>query len=117
MDGYDSSGRHITKPAWGSWYTIQQTKEVIQIIAEKYAKPEYQDTIVAIELLNEPLAAALESKDALKQFYKDGYHKIRAISNTPVVIHDAFQDPSFSNSVLNYPEGQNGKYSSSSTTP
>ncbi|KAI4171354.1 MAG: hypothetical protein LQ343_004310 [Gyalolechia ehrenbergii] len=100
----DNSGRLIRRPETPGWTrgdSINQTLAVIQLIANKYAQKSYQDVVVAIELLNEPLASALTGgTNAVTQFYNDGYGNVRKISNTPVMIHDAFQNVSFWNGVL-----------------
>lgn len=100
QNGYDNSG-HLTKtPGWEQGDTVKQTLLVLKQISDKYAKPEYQDVVVAIELLNEPLASTLPSLDILKQFYRDGYGEVRAVSDTPVVLHDAFKQSSAWNGFL-----------------
>ena len=109
QNGFDNSGHRIKTPGWESGDTIQKTRQVIQIIADKYAQPSYQDVVVAIELLNEPLASAFPSTPDLVQFYKDGYGDVRTISDTPVMIHDAFEQNGFWNDVLTTPDTKNGK--------
>ncbi|KAL8850563.1 MAG: hypothetical protein Q9221_004520 [Calogaya cf. arnoldii] len=108
QNGFDNSGQLIKKPAIPGWTqgdSIDATLGVIQLIANKYAQPSYQDVIVAIQLLNEPLASSLTGgTNAVIQFYNDGYGNIRKISNTPVIIHDAFQNGSFWNGVLAPPD-------------
>ena len=80
-------------PTWQSGDTIAQTLTVLETITQKYAQSEYQDVIVAIELLNEPLSSELNLGE-IQQFYRDGYGQVRDVSNTPVIIHDAFLPPS-----------------------
>ena len=109
QNGFDNSGHRTKTPGFESGDTIQKTLEVLKIIANKYAQPSYQDVVVAIELLNEPLASALPSTPDLVQFYKDGYGNVRAVSNTPVMIHDAFEQHGFWNDVLTTPDTQNGE--------
>ncbi|KAL8952244.1 MAG: hypothetical protein Q9222_001830 [Ikaeria aurantiellina] len=108
QNGYDNSGQLIPKPQTPGWTqgdSVNQTLAVIQLIANKYAQQSYQDVVVAIELLNEPLASALTGgANAVIQFYNDGYGNVRKISNTPVMIHDAFQNGSFWNGVLAPPD-------------
>ncbi len=100
QNGYDNSGHLIKTPGWEQGDTVKQTLSVLQQISNKYAKTDYQDVVVAIELLNEPLASELPSIDILKQFYRDGFGEVRAVSDTPVVLHDAFQPSSFWNGFL-----------------
>ncbi|KAI4258103.1 MAG: hypothetical protein LQ352_001346 [Teloschistes flavicans] len=104
QNGYDNSG-HLIKspqtPGWTQGDSVNQTLAVIQLIANKYAQQSYQDVVVAIELLNEPLASALTGgTNAVIQYYNDGYGDVRKISNTPVMLHDAFQNGSFWDGVL-----------------
>ena len=98
QNGFDNSGHKVT-PGWQQGDSVAQTLAVLQTITAKYAKAEYQDVVVAIELLNEPLGPVL-NMDTLKQFYRDGFGQVRAVSDTPVVIHDAFVAPSSFNGVL-----------------
>ncbi|KAL9600947.1 MAG: hypothetical protein Q9219_002882 [cf. Caloplaca sp. 3 TL-2023] len=108
QNGFDNSGQLIKAPETPGWTrgdSVNQTLAVIQLIANKYAQQSYQDVVVAIELLNEPLASALTGgTNAVTQFYNDGYGNVRKISNTPVMVHDAFQNVSFWNGVLPPPD-------------
>ena len=56
QNGFDNSGQNGTV-GWGEGNTIPDTRAVLQLIANKYAKTEYQDVVVAIQLLNEPQPA------------------------------------------------------------
>lgn len=82
---------------------------MLQNITTKYAQPAYQDVVVAIELLNEPLSSELNF-DELKQFYRDGFDQVRAVSDTPVMLHDGFVSPSTWNGFLSVSDNnaQNG---------
>ena len=83
---------------------------MIQLIANKYAQPSYQDVVVALELLNEPLASKLSGgTNAVIQYYNDAYGDVRVISDTPVILHDAFQNGTFWNGVLTSPGSKNGE--------
>lgn len=112
----DNSGHLIKKPdtpGWTQGDSVNQTLAVIQLIANKYAQTSYQDVVVAIELLNEPLASALTGgTNAVIQYYNDGYGDVRKISNTPVIVHDAFQNGSFWSGVLAPPDKMGGMCSS-----
>ena len=109
QNGFDNSGHRIKTPGWESGDSVKQIREVIQFLANKYAQPSYQDVVAAIELLNEPLASALESTDTLVQFYKDGYGDVRSVSDTPVVLHDAFEQGGYWNDILAPPGARNGQ--------
>lgn len=113
QNGFDNSGHRITQDGgslgWTTGDTIKQTLRVVQEIADKYAQTKYQDVVVAIELLNEPLPDRLSGTDAVVQFSKDGYGEVRQVSDTPVIVHDAFQNGSFWNDVLVSGDASNGK--------
>lgn len=93
---------------WGTGSTVSDTRSVIQQIANKYAQKEYQDVVVAIETLNEPLATSISGgPDTVVQFDKDAYGDIRAVSDTEVMLHDAFQTGTFWNNVLSGSDASN----------
>ena len=65
-----------------------------------YIQP-FSDVVTAVELLNEPMGPKLDMNQ-VKQFYQDGYWKVRpSNSETVVVIHDAFQDLNYWSGFLN----------------
>ncbi|KAA8575529.1 hypothetical protein MFRU_002g00270 [Monilinia fructicola] len=102
QNGFDNSGHRITspgKPGWQQGDSVAQTLSVLETITSKYAQKEYQDVVVGIELLNEPAFWALDF-DTLEQFYRDGYGQVRAVSDSVVVIHDAFLQPDNWNNIL-----------------
>lgn len=113
QNGYDNSGHRVqTADTLGFTRgdTVKQTLKVLEKIAKKYAKKDYQDVVVAIELLNEPLPGRLTGTGDVAQFSKDGYGKVREVGSTPVIVHDAFQEASFWNEVLPPGQASNGWY-------
>ncbi|KAF7961161.1 hypothetical protein EAE96_000828 [Botrytis aclada] len=99
QNGFDNSGHKTSSPAFGQGDSVAKTLSVLNTITEKYAQKEYQDVVVGIELLNEP-ANWKVNFDVLEQFYRDGYGQVRAVSDSVVVIHDAFLAPSNWNNIL-----------------
>lgn len=99
QNGFDNSGHLVSTLGWGSGDTVAVTLSVLNTISTKYAQPAYQDTVVGIELLNEPFGPKLNI-DTIKKFYRDGYNQVRAIGDTAVIIHDAFTAPKNMNGVL-----------------
>jgi glucan 1,3-beta-glucosidase len=83
---------------------VKQTLQVLKTISDKYAQPQYQDVVVGIQLLNEPLGPKL-SFELTKQFYQAGFDQVRAVSDTLVILHDAFQTPGAWNNFLNPGQG------------
>lgn len=98
QNGFDNSGIR-GNVGWQQGDTVAQTLAVLKTISKKYGSESYQDVVVGIELLNEPLGPALDM-GKLTQFYKDGFGQQRDVSDNVVVIEDAFQNPSYWNGVL-----------------
>ncbi|KAI9855839.1 MAG: exo-1,3-beta-glucanase [Vezdaea acicularis] len=98
QNGLDNSGRK-GGIYWEEDQFVKLTLSVLNQISQKYAQPDYQDVVVAIELLNEPMGPTLDDVK-LKQFYYDGFGQVRAVSDTAVVLHDAFLSPAYWNGIL-----------------
>lgn len=99
QNGFDHSG-HKGWLAWGQGDSIAQTHRVLKTIGDKYGNKSYNDVIIAIELLNEPNLPGGLSSDTVKQFYRDRFFDLRLTSDTPVMLHDGFWDPSWLNNFL-----------------
>jgi len=102
QNGFDNSGQRMDSPTWQTGDTVQQTLQILKTISDKYAQPSFQDVIAGIELINEP-AQFLDKTiqlDVTKQFYRDGFSQVRAVSNTTVVLADGFLPPSQWNGFL-----------------
>lgn len=64
--------------------------------------------MVAIETLNEPLATSITGgPNTVVQYDKDAYGDIRVVSDTEVMIHDAFQSGTFWNDILTSSDASN----------
>lgn len=101
QNGYDNSGQRLDRPSWQTGNTVQQTLQVLKTISQKYAKTEYQDVVIGIQLLNEPaLYSDAINFEVTKQFYRDGYGQVRDVSDTPVILHDGFRAPNTWNAFL-----------------
>ncbi|KAI9648611.1 glucan exo-1,3-beta-glucosidase [Ciborinia camelliae] len=102
QNGFDNSGHRISSPAKPGWQqgdSVEQTLCILNTIMTKYAQKKYQDVVIGIELLNEPANWNLDF-NKLVQFYRDGYAQARAVSDTVIVIHDAFLETSKWNNIL-----------------
>ncbi|KHJ35732.1 putative glucan -beta-glucosidase precursor protein [Erysiphe necator] len=99
QNGFDNSGHKVAEPMWQTGNNVNITLSVLQMISDKYARPEFQDVVVAIQLLNEPLTPKLDF-EKVKQFYREGYNQVRSVSDTPVILHDGFAPPSKWNGFL-----------------
>ncbi|KAI5966487.1 exgA [Candida pseudojiufengensis] len=104
QNGFDNSGLRDTLD-WQKGNNVQITLNVLQKIFEKYGSSNYQDVVIGIELLNEPLGPAL-NLDQIKDFYNKGYSNLRQTgSSTPVIIHDAFQPAGYWDNTLQVSQG------------
>lgn len=99
QNGLDNSGQRTDNPQFQQGNTVQHALDVLEQISQQYAAPEYQDVVVAIEVLNEPLPPKIDL-GGLRDFYRQAFNEIRETSDTPVVLSDAFQPPSFWNGFL-----------------
>ncbi|CAG8974468.1 hypothetical protein HYALB_00010854 [Hymenoscyphus albidus] len=99
QNGFDNSGQRIKTPGFQQGDSVAQTLQVLDMISKKYAQPAYQDVVIAIQLLNEPLGSALDMKN-LEDFYRKGFEQVRNVSDTPVMFHDAFIQPKLWNGFL-----------------
>jgi glucan 1,3-beta-glucosidase len=100
QNGFDNSG----KKGALNWYTQQsymdRTVAVIKTLAQTFQDD--TDTVVIIELLNEPLTTAGPSNalSFTNSYYKAGYNAVRYLSgstatNFAIAIHDGFQSLSY----------------------
>lgn len=101
QNGFDNSG-YRDQVEWPNKNgdNIDHTLDVLSQITSQYGK---HDSVVAIELLNEPLGTVMDM-DQVKQFFQDGYHNVRDNSSATVVIHDAFQQDGYFNNFMQPPE-------------
>lgn len=66
-------------------------------MASKYGALKYADTVIGLELVNEPRTKNGLTFETIQKFARDGYHAVKAAAANPnlmVVMHDAFEGPS-----------------------
>lgn len=102
QNGFDNSGyRDQIKWQSNDCYYYNLTYSVLGEIAKKYSAAQYDDVVIGIELVNEPLGPSL-NKEQLLEYYNNGYSIVRDSGDVPVIIHDAFfQLDYYWDSVLN----------------
>lgn len=79
--------------------SISRTLQALKVLAAEFVSPTgkstYGDTVIAIELLNEPFPWDQETLSILQRFYRDGYAAVRAHagpgSGVAVMLQQAFQ--------------------------
>uniref|UniRef100_A0A803LHT5 Mannan endo-1,4-beta-mannosidase n=1 Tax=Chenopodium quinoa TaxID=63459 RepID=A0A803LHT5_CHEQI len=80
---FDPSASRDGTVEWGkSNATVQQTVSVIDFLSSRYAK---FPNLLAVELLNEPLAPVV-TVETLKKYYQAGYNAVRKHSSSAYVI-------------------------------
>ncbi|KAL1349453.1 hypothetical protein HN51_025950 [Arachis hypogaea] len=83
QNGYEHSSSRDTSQEWGKTdENIQQTVNVIEFLAARYAK---SPSLYAVELINEPLSPGA-TLEALNKYYKAGYEAVRKHSKTAYVV-------------------------------
>lgn len=104
QNGFDSSGlRNIGYPGWfNSTENVNVTYQTLEKIYKKYGSADYRDTIIGIELVNEPLGPDL-GMEKVKRFLKNAIVDAQRLLefNTSIVLHDAFQGTGYWNDFMN----------------
>lgn len=80
------------------WFTndtnISRTLSAIQVLTAEFSQSFYNNTVIAIELINEPFPYTNAELDILKSYYEAGYGAVRSIdgaSKVVVAIDEGFQ--------------------------
>lgn len=89
QNGFDNSGLR-DQYGFQQGDNTQVTLDVLGKILKKYGGSDWEDVVIGIELLNEPLGPVLDM-DKLKTYSYDGYSSVRDSGLQNVVVHDAFQ--------------------------
>lgn len=109
QNGFDNSGfRNLNHPGWfnESEY-VDFSYYVLNKIYDKYGglnmSLQYPDTIIGIEVVNEPLSQKLGTKN-VTEFYDNTYTDARRIQhvNNTIVFHDAFKEIGYWNHFLTW---------------
>ena len=79
------------------------TMKALTYILSKYSTYVYLDTVIGIELLNEPLGPVIDMERLKNLLLKPAYDYLRnkINSNQIIVIHDAFQPYHYWDGFLN----------------
>jgi glucan 1,3-beta-glucosidase len=97
QNGWDHSGQ-AGKMRWHKNSDFQkQTLDVLERLAKEFGQ---EENLFGIELLNEPHWDI--SISTLKDFYKEGYKRVRQYTDAWIVIHDSFR-PKRWQSFMNKP--------------
>lgn len=89
---YDNSG-HKGDVEWQQGDNLAKSIAVLTTMALKYGSKEYSDTVMGIELVNEPISWGNNTLSTTQTWAQEAYHAVKANStneNLMVVMHDAF---------------------------
>ncbi|KAF3917958.1 hypothetical protein ABW20_dc0110517 [Dactylellina cionopaga] len=97
QNGFDNSG-YRDRINWQSTVddNVGRTVAVLRTIAQKYGGSAYNDVVVVIELLNEPMGPKLDLA-RLRKFMYDAFGNVRQYSPAWVVFSDAFEPVTYWN--------------------
>ncbi|EEC66827.1 hypothetical protein OsI_33272 [Oryza sativa Indica Group] len=99
---WEHSGSRDGSQTWGTTdETIIQTVQVIDFLASRYAK---SPSLLAVELLNEPLAPKV-SAGMLKKYYQDAYNAVQKYTSDAYVIMSNPISADYSNEILQFAGG------------
>ncbi|EMC93316.1 glycoside hydrolase family 5 protein [Baudoinia panamericana UAMH 10762] len=98
QNGQDNSGLigPVLFPSNAS--NVDRSLNVLRNLTEEFSSLVYNNTVIGVELLNEPRLSATFSMDQLKRFYTNGsavVHDASTRSGFNVTIHDAFWGPQY----------------------
>lgn len=106
QNGFDNSGQ---RDCWGFLEddNLEITTKVVNHLLDKYSQDEYLETVVGVELINEPLGPVLDMQKLKESYYTPAYHYLRDTlqRNQIIVIHDAFQQFNYWNDFLTSESG------------
>lgn len=106
QNGFDNSGLRDTVTFLDD-DNLAVTTSVLNYLLEKYSKQEYLETVIGIELINEPLGPVLDMDKLKNNYVLPAYEYIRnnLQSDQIIIVHDAFQPYNYWDDVLSPDSG------------
>lgn len=109
QNGFDNSG---LRDSWAFLEdsNLKVTTNVINYMLEKYSQDQYLDTVVGVELINEPLGPVLDMDKMKSDYLLPAYNYLRNTlqRNQIIVIHDAFEQFNYWDDFLTASDGDWG---------
>ncbi|KAK9480146.1 glycoside hydrolase superfamily [Lipomyces japonicus] len=104
QNGFDNSGLRDSYQ-WQNDENIAVTEQVISSHIASYTSSQWNDVVVAIQPVNEPLGPILD-RNKLQDYYQFSYNELHSNESSNIVlsIHDAFYDTASWNDYFPYPE-------------
>ncbi|KAI9826839.1 MAG: exo-1,3-beta-glucanase [Thelocarpon impressellum] len=93
QNGFDNSG-HAGDVQWQQGDNFVRSISVLMTMARKYGAQQYADTVVGLELVNEPISWGNNNIETTKNFAAAAYTNVMSVldnKNLMIVMHDAFQ--------------------------
>ncbi|CAI4801243.1 CCQ_1a_G0050360.mRNA.1.CDS.1 [Saccharomyces cerevisiae] len=109
QNGFDNSGLRDSYKFLDD-ENLSATMKALTYILSKYSTDVYLDTVIGIELLNEPLGPVIDMERLKNLLLKPAYDYLRnkINSNQIIVIHDAFQPYHYWDGFLNDEKNEYG---------
>ncbi|KTB23523.1 Glucan 1,3-beta-glucosidase I/II [Nakaseomyces glabratus] len=107
QNGFDNSGQRDALNFPNDDYNVQVTTDVINYLLNKYSQDEYLETVIGVELINEPLGPAIDMNKLKFNYYKPAYDYLRDTVQKPqnIIMHDAFQPYNYWDDFLTLDQG------------
>lgn len=86
---------------------VDRTVRALDALTAEFTQPNHGDTVVAIELLNEPFPYTDEELETLRRFYQTAYYTVRRNSPMTVALDDGFRGLGTWFSFMNEPQFSN----------
>lgn len=109
QNGFDNSGLRDTIQFLDD-NNLQVTTNVLNTILERYSSTEFNDTVIGIELINEPLGPSIDMDKLKNDYLAPAYDYLRNHLNSDqvIIIHDAFEAYNYWDNFLTIDEGNWG---------
>lgn len=94
QNGFDNSGLRGTRQWFSNSTNIARTVDALQNLTAEFTQVEYNETVLTIELINEPFPYTAGELSVLQSFYESAYSTVRGVSEQPIIvvaIDEAFQ--------------------------
>ncbi|KAE8538276.1 hypothetical protein D1P53_005618 [Cryptococcus gattii VGV] len=94
QNGFDNSGIRGVREWFTNDTNISRTLSTIQVLTAEFSQSFYNNSVIAIELINEPFPYTNAELDILKSYYEAGYGTVRSndrASKVVVAIDEGFQ--------------------------
>ncbi|RXK37579.1 hypothetical protein M231_05121 [Tremella mesenterica] len=94
QNGFDNSGLRGTRQWFANTTNLDRTLTALQVLTHEFTQEKYNNTVLAIELINEPFPYTNDEVQFLQSFYTQAYQAVRTAqqANTVVVaLDDGYQ--------------------------